>query len=580
MSQAEPLFSGFPPVDHAAWKSKVLEELKGADYAKIVWKTPEGFSMEPWYNRYTALPFPGVTFSRPTNRWRICQQIQASPAQQASSEAASALDGGADAIEFRLSDPLQGSRDYLAAILRNIDLSKVPVYFSGEMGDASELLDNLMQIKGIDANTGAILKDAADVALSVAASRPSGFRTMAVDTERFHTAGATITQEIAFALAGASDILSRCTDAGVAAVKAAESIETIFCTGTSHFPELAKLRAFRAMWPQLLSAYGVTSASCPEPRIFVRSSQRSASVLDPYTNILRLSTEAVSAILGGCDTLQLSSFDTIGAVSHDFAARITRNIHHLLKDESGLDHVVDPAAGSYYIDTLTETLCREAWTLFQGLEAAGGLKKAEADGMVASMIAPAFEAQNKSVNTRKRSLIGINRYAVAPSAEVAAVLKSAPDVAAEAAPEFERLRLRMLLHAATAGSTPRAALWLHGDPAKCFRVAAFAEDFLRSGGFDITPGTTLAIETKSCRTILQDEPDIIVLCWTGEQDLEALPAILETLQELHKETVVIMASKPPENAADYIKAGLDQFIHLGSDAYATLRSLQHKTGVL
>jgi methylmalonyl-CoA mutase len=584
MSQAEPLFSGFPAVDGNKWKSRVLEELKGADYSKIVWKTPEGFAMEPWYNRQTALPSPAVPFDRTSNRWRICQQITVTNPATDSDAAKAALSGGADAIEFLFNDEVKLDAAALGLLLQHIDLAQVPVYFSGAIGDAVSLLENLSGLPGFASNTGAILHDAlaehqATIPFAAPGLRPAGFRTLAVGTTCFHKAGATITQEIAIVLAGVSEYLSRLTDEGIAAAEAAAALEIVVAAGTSHFPELSKLRALRAMWPQLLEAYGVPASSCPEPRIFVRTSSRSASVLDPYTNILRLSTEAVSAILGGCDTLQLDSFDPSGSVSTELSSRITRNIHLLLKEESGLDRVVDPAAGSFYIDTMTAMLCREAWKLFQEIETAGGLLQSESSGMIAAMIVPAAEAQKKAIHTRKRSLIGINRYTVPPTADVIdAALKT--DGQTSEALSFEQLRLRVLANTIRTGSTPLAALWLHGEAPKSLRVAAFAEDFLHCGGFDVAPGLTLDLVTKSCRTILQDEPDIVVFCWTGEDDLGSVPAICATIQELRKETIVIMAAKPPENAGELLKAGLDQFIYTGCDAYASLLSLQHKTGVL
>ncbi len=580
MSQAEPLFSGFPAVEPAAWKSRVLEELKGADYAKIVWKSPEGIAMEPWYNRSNAVPFPAVPTARRSNSWSVCQQVVVANAAQGAEAALSAIAGGADAIEFRLSDPSLVSASRLATLLGGIDLSKVEIFFSGAIGDASALLGNLSTIPGFESACGAILNDSSCASLITVARRPAGFRVLSVNTERFHDAGATITQELAFALAEVSDLLNRATGSGIDAAAAAASTEVLFCTGTSHFPELAKLRAFRAMWLQVLGAYGVDPASAPEPKLFVRSSRRSASVLDPYTNILRLSTEAVSAILGGCDTLQLASFDASGAVLPELAERITRNIHHLLREESGLGRVVDPAAGSYYLDTMAEALCRDSWKLFQEIEAAGGLKQAEADGRIEAMVAAPAAARQQAIHGRRRSLVGINRYTVPPSPEVISAIMADPGAAEKAAPDFERLRLRMLGHAAKGAKTPTVAFWLHGEPAKSLRVSAFAEEFLRTGGFEVQAPMALPLESKSCRAITEEEPDIVVLCWTGEEDLASLPSILGTMQELHKETLVIMASKPPENADDYLKAGLDRFIHLGSDAYACLLSLQHKTGVL
>jgi methylmalonyl-CoA mutase len=577
MSQAESLFSGFPATGHAEWKARVLEELKGADYSRIVWKTPDGFQIEPWYNRETALPAPDMRLDRRTNSWNICERIDLTDAAESAASLAAAIAGGANAVELRFDDPAQAGEEPLRALLGAIDPAALPLFFSGSFGDGSALLDRLLKLEGFAMNRGAILQEAAEANLADIARRPAGFRIMAVDTERFHRSGATIAQELAIALAGVSDLLSRCTDAGIAPELAASAVETVFFAGTSHFPELAKLRAFRAMWPVLLSAYGVPENACPQPVIFVRSSSRTMSALDPYTNILRLSTEAVSAILGGCDTLQLDSFDPAGSVPSSFSTRIARNIHHLLRKESGLDRVVDPAAGSFYIETMTASLCRSSWEIFREIEAAGGLREAEASGMVGAMVARAAETARIAINTRKRTIVGVNRYATPPSNETRSATAEGNPTGGH---DFEQLRMRMIRHTARTGSVPRAVLWLHGDPAKCFRIAAFAEDFLRCGGFEVSPGIAMELETKSCRAILADEPDIVALCWAGENDLDSLPPILETMQELHKETVVVMASKPPEYADGFIRSGLDSFIHSGSDAFASLLSLQHKTGVL
>ena len=580
MNDTESLFSGFPAVDHEQWKSKVIDELKGAEFSKIVWKTPEGFEMEPWHNRHTAALAPEAPFRRSTNRWRICQQIAVERLLDDPALLDEALTGGAEAIELRFEGvPESAEVVRLLEALRSLDLAKTALYFSGAIGDPAALLDALAALPGFAANSGAVLFDALSTPDADLPIPPhSGFRTLAVDTTRFHEAGATITQELAFALAGASDCLSRMIDAGADAAEAASAIEIVFAAGTSHFPELAKLRAMRAMWPQLLAAYGVPADAMPEPRLFVRSSTRSISTLDPYTNLLRLSTEALSAILGGCDTLQLAPFDPAGSVSEEFAERITRNIHLLLREESSLGHVVDPAAGSFYIETMTAALCRESWKLFQQIEAAGGLRAAEASGRVAAMIAPAADARRKAINTRRRTLVGINRYTVPPVAEVVAAIQRHPDATKSSG--YEQLRRRMIAHAAAGGVTPRAALWLHGEPSKSQRVAAFADDFLRSGGFEVLPAVTLDPETCNCRALLREEPEIVVFCWSGESDLASVAKICEVIQELRKETVIVMAAKPPENAEALLKAGLDRFIHLGSDAYADLLSLQHKTGVL
>jgi methylmalonyl-CoA mutase len=582
-SRPESLFSPFPTVTAAEWRSKVLQELKGADYAKIVWNTPDGFAQEPWYNRETSLPACVVPFRKASNKWEICQQIPADNLAAAAEAAASATSEGADAIEFLFTEPGNLTEEKLATLFQSPDLLKVPLYFSGSVGDPAELCRLLSRIPGFDSNAGAILYDALQTqllpsALPAAAQLNPEFRTLAVDTERFHIAGATIPQEIAIALAGVSEYLSTFTDNGISAREAAATIEVVLAFGTSHFSELAKPRALRALWPKLLEAYGVPADEQSQPRIFARASLRTISTLDPYTNILRLGTEAVSAILGGCDTLQLAPFDPAGSVSTEFSGRITKNIQLLLKEESGLDRVVDPAAGSWYIETMTASLCSEAWRIFQQIEAAGGFMQAESSGLLAALIAPAADKRQKEIRTRKRALIGVNRYTVPPSPEVEAATQGLAEMSGDAA-GFEQLRLRALRHASETGTPLRAALWLHGEASKSLRVAAFAEDFLRCGGFSVAPPITLDLETASCSAILKESPEIVVLCWTGSDDLLSVPAISAALREIRPETIVIMASKPPENAAALLEAGLEAFIHLGSDAYALLVALQHKTGV-
>ncbi|HHE33211.1 MAG TPA: hypothetical protein ENL07_11520 [Chlorobaculum parvum] len=522
-----------------------------------------------WSRGTTATPqasSPDVPFRRASNRWRICQQIAVTRLLDDPELLADAVSGGADAIELRFEGvPENAEIERLLDALRQINLSRIALYVSGSIGDPALLFDALAALE-------------ADLPLPTTEIKGSGFRTIAVDTVRFHHAGATVAQELAFALAGLSDCLDRMTDAGVDAAEAASTIEIVVACGTTHLPELAKLRALRAIWPQLLGAWGVPAETMPEPRLFVRASSRSFSVLDPYTNILRLSTEALSAILGGCDTLQVTPFDPTGSLSPEFSDRIARNIQLLFRKESTLDRVVDPAAGSYYIETLTSKLGREAWRIFASIQSEGGFREAEANGFISSLIASSAEVRQKEIDTRRRTLVGINRYTVPPSPEVVNALQ--PQANVTEINGYEQLRMRMIAHAATGDSTPCAVLWQHGDSAKSQRVASFAEDFLQSGGFEVLPGMTLDATHGSCEAILADNPQVVVLCWASEESFVAVPEVCAAIHETDRECVVIMAAKPPAQADELLQAGLDRFIYNGCEAFDELLSLQHKTGVL
>jgi methylmalonyl-CoA mutase len=588
------LFSDFPAVSREQWKSKVLEELQGTGYGRLVWKTPDGFSLDPWYNREEHRDFLSVPFTKATNRWRICQQIPVGKEfSTAAANAERALAGGADALEFRLQAGACCKAEHPAQLLAAVDLRDVPVYFSGDIGNPALLLGLLQEMRGFGSNTGALLLDAladpealpdTDAAgYLLKKDTPREFCLLAVDTGRYHRAGAVASQELALALAGVSELLFRFSCMGIDAAAILPKIEVILDIGSSHFMELSKLRALRMLLPGVAAAYGVARETL-QPRIFARSSARNTSLLDPQTNLLRLATEAISAILGGCDTLQLSSFDPGGSLPGDFSERITRNIHLLLREESGLDHVVDPAAGSWYIESMTAALSEEAWKLFRKIESAGGFRKAASEGVIDRLIEPAAAARSESIRTRRKCLIGVNRYAAPLTAETAANLAGLRQENDRRAMEsdtaaFERLRLTMLDFTRKNGRTPSVVLWLQGDPARSFRVAAFAEDFFRCGGFPVSESMQLDLHAESCQTLMSRKPQIVVLCWPEKDDLASVREICGELHALDRELLVVMAAKPPDHAEELLQAGLDAFIHAGSDAYGILLSMQTKTGV-
>jgi methylmalonyl-CoA mutase len=584
---AASLFGEFPSVDHAQWKAKVLEELQGTAFDSLVWQTPDGFDMEPWYNSEHAETVPEIPFTGTTNRWRICQLITVNDPQQANEQARQSLEHGADTLEFRLCEHTQCNASNLSILLSGIDLASIPVYFSGITCHPGQLLEQLLALPGFSSNSGGILynpQDAEPCAGDIARS-PLNFSLFAIDTEPCHLEGATATLETAIALAGLSDLLCRFTAAGIDAKSIASKLELVVSAGSSHFTELAKLRALRLLWPKVLEGFGLEAASAPQPKILARSSARNTSLLDPYTNILRLTTEAVSSILGGCDTLQLGSFDPGGTVPGDQACRITRNIHLILREESGLDRVVDPAAGSYYIESLTAKHCRESWNLFLEFEAAGGLSAAINSGMLAHKLQSAADARKQQIRTRKKSLIGVNRYAVEPTPETEnnfEQLQSRTDsrLLLNDAAGFERLRLNAMNSSREKGPLPPVVCWVHGDPARSFRVASFAEDFFRCGGFPVTGTIALDLHPDSCIEALKNKPAILVLCWAGKDDLLAAPAICSRLHELDSGLLIVVAGKPPKDPGELHAAGIDSFIHSGSDAFESLLSFQNKTGVL
>lgn len=356
-----------------------------------------------------------------------------------------------------------------------------------------------------------------------------------VDAAPFHESGATAVQEIAFALSAAVDRIAAGKPVLWFGVR----------TGSNYFMEIAKLRALRVCWAQVAGAFGLPSM---QVKIHCRTATENKTLYDPYVNLLRVTTEALSAVLGGCDTLcvQPAHFD----------AHLAENVQHILREESSLDQVADPAAGSYYIETLTDALARESWKLFQQVEAAGGLSTFPVD----QALQQSREAKEKAVASRRRAIVGTNNY---PNLADRALEESAsaPD-AWRLAAMFEKIRLRTERHAQATGKTPKVLLLEHGDLKMRKARSTFCQNFFGCAGFDIVASDEM------------QAADLIVLC---SADAEYLTLAQQVCSKT-KAPVVIAGN--PKDQIDALKAvGVAGFVHVLSNAVETLTNWQDKLGV-
>jgi methylmalonyl-CoA mutase len=587
-SRPDSLFSEFPAVSRAEWKNKAIAELKEKSYETIIWHTPDGFDLEPWHSHEENAQRLDLPPDRVVNSWKNCHRITVHDPKSANEAALKSFELDAAAIEFLITNPDHCSADNLSKLLAGIKTAAVAIYFSGNLPPVAELLETLAAIEGFTISSGGILatipaasKEDDLELFRLGASLPS-FRFLAVDTIPFHDKGSTAVQEIALALASVSDYLHRFLQAGIPADRILSAMEIILPVGSSHFTELAKPRALRYLFQHLLKAYGASGSTLPA--LFARTSERNHSLLDPYTNVLRLTTEAVSAILGGYDTLQLGVFDSGLSVKEEIAERITGNIHLILKEEASLDRVVDPAHGSHYIEAMTRKLAESAWSIFKEIETAGGMAKAIDCGIIEAKIADAAAIRQKSLDNRKKTLIGINRYPWPLTTEQEEHIDEL-EAAIEKRPEgnetagYELVRLKSRSYSIKSGRTPSIFIWMQGNPAISFQQAAFAEDFFKCGGFEIAGRATLPLEESSYSTVLQNKPDIVVLCIAEKDPVPTAETIAERLRILGGDIITVMAGKPPEQKERLFAAGLDSFIYTGVNVLEMLKSYQRKTGV-
>jgi methylmalonyl-CoA mutase len=385
---------------------------------------------------------------------------------------------------------------------------------------------------------------------------PSGPNTIRAD--ELGEAGGNAVQQLGYALAAGVERLTALAATGTVD-EAARSIEFVYSIGSTYFLEIAKLRAARLIWAQAVAAFGPADQQCALARIHARTTRLDKSVYDRYTNLLRVTTEALAAAIGGCDKLTVEPFG--------FDEHLAVNVERILRHEAHVDAVADPAGGSYYVEALTDSLARAAWKLFQQVEAAGGYRKSVESGAIASALEASRARLEKAMASRYRTLVGVNNFPdlKEKSAEATAPAESgAAFPAFRLAEAFENIRHRTERHAAKTGRVPKVLLLKRGDLKMRMARANFSFNFFGCAGFDVIEAEEYA----------GSGADLIVLCSSDAEYLalaqEACPAA---------GVPVIVAGNPKEQIDALKAAGVAGFIHIQSDAVQTLGEWQKRLGM-
>ena len=416
----------FPPTDKAAWLVQVQKELKDPSaYETLRWHTDEGFVVEPYYTADDLTQQPG------SQDWlTVNQQAQKSvpgwlntPGYTLTSDATAdnillrdALTRGANALVLTTPDDETGATVlYLSRLLNGIKLSDTPIFFRLNTTDVTTFVTALKTVAPYQLKGGLLTSTGSDTteATRLTADSPQ-FRTICAGSHDFHNAGATATQELAFTLATLADTYDTLTDAGLTIDQLIPKTMLSVSIGTSYFLEIAKLRALRVLANKFITAYQSSLITNNSSLIHAQTSAFYDAATTPYTNLLRATTEAMAAIVGGCDALTVRPYDAVldrkqSAAEQEFSQRIARNVSILLAEESYFDKVADPSAGSYYVETLTQQLAESAWALFLDVEQRGGFAKAFASGFIADEIERAYRAKVDAVQ-QGRVLVGVTKF--------------------------------------------------------------------------------------------------------------------------------------------------------------------------
>ncbi|HRE74352.1 MAG TPA: methylmalonyl-CoA mutase family protein [Flavobacteriales bacterium] len=428
----ENLLAGFTPLSTEKWIELLNKELKGKDYKdSLIWHTREGFSLEPFYNTSSEAGSPGVypyrrTRNTQSQQWEIDQEIQISAMpEEANKSALKALDSGASSITFC---GTISSKNEMKSLLKDIGIQFIEVRFRG-MNNPTEVYQwyaELFEQTGADSQAmrGAVENDPISQGLlnggfgeyhahsvtKLAKERKANqgrFRTVTINASIYHNAGATTVQELAFALAHGHEYLNALVNAGLTIDDAASHIEFRFASSVDFYFSLAKNRAFRELWANVIKAYQPKHSCSHNAFIIGETSGLFQSHQDPYSNLLRFTTEAFAGIAGGCDAFSIAAFD---GTNSDFSTRMGRNIQLLLREESHLDKIVDPAGGSFFVEELTQQLIQFAWEKFRSIEKDGGILNYIVTGKLVEECSFSAEQLRSDFRSKKIRMIGVNVY--------------------------------------------------------------------------------------------------------------------------------------------------------------------------
>ncbi|NLN73064.1 MAG: methylmalonyl-CoA mutase small subunit [Bacteroidales bacterium] len=609
-NQKKRLFEEFPPISTQEWESVIEADLKGADYEKrLVWKTDEGLSVRPYYReedienlnylRQNPDAYPFVRGNKGVeNNWQIVQEIREEDLQKANKIALKAFGRGAEAIAFNAFNV--NEVEDLEVLLANICLQENPIRFHNATSYTQlfEVISAYVEKKKLDVTKLDIQFDRdpihyvlqnnkfptskADVmqrVLNVAISdlvQKSKIRTISVNAKTMHNAGAHIVQEMAYALAWGNEYLAFAAEKGVEVDKIAPKMEFQFGVGSNYFLEIAKFRAVRMLWAKIVKQYNPQNEESTKMRLHAVSSLWNKSIYDANVNMLRLTTEGMSAAVAGCDSIMLNPYDINYKKENEFSSRIARNVQLLLKHESYFDKVVDPSAGSYYIENLTDMLASSAWSLFQIIEAEGGfIANVENLSIKAAIEATAVQ-RAIDVATRKTVMVGTNQY---PNANEF-MLNEIEDIkeeeydglnASRRSEGFENLRLSTEKFVENGGSRPVVFLLTIGNLAMRKARAGFATNFFGCAGYEIVDNNGFETAQEGVAEAMAKNADIVVVCSSDDEYEQVVPQVKEELNKQKLNAITVVAGYPKELLDSFKAIGVENYIHVRSNVLEELK---------
>lgn len=630
------LFEDFPSISYKEWMDKITVDLKGADFTKkLVWKTNDGFNVNPFYRQedlekisyLDTLPgeFPFVRGTKKDNNdWFVRQDIHVKDVKEANAKALDLLNKGVDSLGFCFYKADTITKENIAALLEGICLDAIEVNFAIHKNALKcvELFVAYVEEKGYNKKTikGAINYDpygrllckgtmagnseatALEPTIKMIAATKSlpNFKVITVNAKHINNAGGNITQELGYALSMGNEYLAKLTEAGVSAYDVATNIKFHFGISSNYFMEIAKFRAARLTWAQIVAQYKPTCdcgsdcnddcnaefCSCAAKiQVHAETSKWNMTLFDPNVNMLRSQTEAMSAGIAGIDSLTVLPFDITFKEADTFSERIARNQQLLLKEESYIAKIADVSAGSYYIEELTDSVATAAWAIFTTVEDNGGFFKSVIAGNIQADVKASATKRRQMLAQRREVLLGTNQFpnfsemmsqkiakndacccSSTPENQMATPLEFG-----RASEEFETLRL------ATEKATKRPLVYMLKVGNVNFRQARgqFASNFFACAGYDVVDKLGHANVEAGVKEAISLNADIVVICSSDDEYATAAPEAYKLLKD---KAIFVVAGNP--SCTEELKAqNIDKFIHVRSNVLEELKAYNAALGI-
>lgn len=593
----KPLFKEFPPVSTEAWREKLKVDLKTDDIdKKLNWHTIDGMDINAIYrdedldNLNFLESIPSLKSTK-NNDWQINRIIETGELYKANAIAKQAIDRGAKSIEFNCSQVRK--YDSLAILLDGIDMEEVALGFDKPMSYKIILnhLISYVEEKGFDKSkivlffnwdamayrliSGKYYKTFDDnikelkALVEGAKKHFPNSKIISINGQHFHNAGATSVQELAMSLSAAVEYIHRLLDKGLLLEDVLEKLYFRMAIGSAYFVEIAKIRAMRYLWAKICTAFGAKKENHKVAFIHSISSSWNKTIYDPYVNMLRTTTETMSVALGGADMISVLPFDKSYKNENEFSSRIAQNQQILIKEEAHFDKVVDPAAGSYYIENLTNALIDNAWNLFLQIEDMGGYAEALENGFIKKEIVKSSEKQFKEAAIRKINILGTNQFPNQQENMLGEIEKELWGKKSEVelkrvSQAFEQLRLRTEKYALT-HDKPKLLLISFGDVVMRKARASFMSNFFAAAAYDILEMEDEISIEEILKVTKEKKVQIIGLCSSDKEYLDFAMPLISEMKQQNSKPIIVVAAKPIGIADELSALGVDDFIYAGMD---------------